>query len=366
MVASQWRSLTGSKWCIAWQFAAALLLLSSAWSQQPQSPADREARIDRLISQLDDDQFQVREKAEAELAAIGEAALAKLVAALKDSAPERRERAEKLVKRIREGSTGLRLVTSIQRDDLLNGNSAAVSPDGKFLYIASFGAGAASVFRFEPATSTLEHVQSKDDAQNFVGVMALRLSPDGKLAAATCGSGRCLVLMSRDPARGTLTEADVLRSERAGPRPLSAQSDAAFSPDGKHLYSLDRSGAVIVFEITAGPKLKHVETFTGDGSCFTTAAGLAVNPDGSEILVAAPDSAALCVLKRDAKTGRLALQQVLRDEQDGIHGFARVYGVCYSPDCRFAYTYSDRDHAVTALRFDENRKLHVMQEFLND
>jgi hypothetical protein len=41
-----------------------------AWAQQTDTSAQREARIDRLIQQLDDDKFDVREKAGAELATI--------------------------------------------------------------------------------------------------------------------------------------------------------------------------------------------------------------------------------------------------------------------------------------------------------
>src|SRR5437762_11546782 len=78
-----------------------------AGAQQNEPSAERDARIDRLIQQLDDEKFEVREKAEAELAAIGEAALPKLLVALKDSAAERKERAEKLVRRIRELDSGL-------------------------------------------------------------------------------------------------------------------------------------------------------------------------------------------------------------------------------------------------------------------
>jgi hypothetical protein len=72
-----------------------LVLPSLAWSQQSDSSAALAARIDRLIQQLDDDKFEVREKAEAELAAIGEPALAKLTVAAKDASAERSQRAAK-------------------------------------------------------------------------------------------------------------------------------------------------------------------------------------------------------------------------------------------------------------------------------
>jgi hypothetical protein len=64
---------------------AFLVLASSAWSQQSDVPAELAARIDCLSQQLDDDKFDVREKAEAELAAIGEPARAKLTVAAKDN-----------------------------------------------------------------------------------------------------------------------------------------------------------------------------------------------------------------------------------------------------------------------------------------
>src|SRR5262245_18065076 len=95
--------------------ASTLVNVRPARAQQVKDTAQLESRIDRLIQQLDDDKFEVREKAEAQLAAIGEVALAKLIAATKDTAPERKERAEKLVKRIREGRTGLQYLSSIER-----------------------------------------------------------------------------------------------------------------------------------------------------------------------------------------------------------------------------------------------------------
>src|SRR5437762_2287737 len=48
-----------------------------AKSQEAKSPAELAERIDRLIKQLDDDKFEVREKAEQELLKIGEPAAEK-------------------------------------------------------------------------------------------------------------------------------------------------------------------------------------------------------------------------------------------------------------------------------------------------
>src|SRR5262249_23170048 len=146
---------------------------------------------------------------------------------------------------------------------------------------------------------------------------------------------------------------------------LQGQSDAMFSPDGRFVYSLDRSGAVIVFRLTSERKLRPVQTFT-DGANLLNASGIAFAPDGSQGYVAGAASSSLSVMRRDAKTGELTLHQVIRDEQGGVHGFARVYGVCTSADGRFVYTCSNRDHAVSALARGDDGKLTVMQEFIND
>src|SRR5262245_6613077 len=72
---------------------------SFGWAQLAESRAILTARIERLIQQLDDDNFAVREKAEAELTTIGEPAREKLTAAAKDSAAERSRRAAKILDR---------------------------------------------------------------------------------------------------------------------------------------------------------------------------------------------------------------------------------------------------------------------------
>jgi 6-phosphogluconolactonase (cycloisomerase 2 family) len=337
----------------------------SVMAQEAKPDLELAARIDRLIQQLDDDKFEVREKAEAELADVGAPALAKLVAALKDSAPERRERAGKLVRSIREKSSGLDYLMSLQRDDLGNANSAAVSPDGRFVYVSASSGQTACVLRFDPATKSLEHVQSITDPRDLLGASALRLSPDGRLVVAACGFGQCVVLFERNADKGTLTASDLARTDPAQGLVLQRQSDAMFSPDGWFIYSLDRAGAVVVFRVTGDRKLRHVQTFT-DAENLLNASGIAFAPDGSYVYVAGADSSALNVMLRDGKTGELKQHQVIRDEQDGVRGFARVYGVCTSGDGRFVYTCSNRDHAVSALARGDDGKLTVMQEFIND
>jgi 6-phosphogluconolactonase (cycloisomerase 2 family) len=346
-----------------------LVLASFAWSQQTAPPAELEARIVRLIQQLDHDSFDVREKAEAELAMIGEPALPKLTTAAKDASAERSQRAAKLLKQIRLDNVGLRFVSSVKRADLNYANSATVSPDGRFVYVSAWATSTANVFRRDTTTGALEHVQAITDRPNLYGLSALRVSPDGRFVVGACGSAQSVPLFTRDAQKGTLTVADIARGDPVKGIMLQQQSDAAFSPDSKFIYSLDRSGAVVVFEVSEERKLKHLQTFAGEDQCLANAVGIAMLPEGTEIFVVAANASALTVAKRDATTGKLVLHQVLRDEQEGIHGFAGVYGVCCSPDGHFVYTCSGStggDNAVTAFRVNDDGKLSLLQEFINE
>jgi len=147
---------------------------------------------------------------------------------------------------------------------------------------------------------------------------------------------------------------------------LQQQSDGAFSPDSKFLYSLDRNGIIQVFRINEATALEFIQEFSGKDGCLSNAVGIAMPADGSEILVVAANASALTVAKRDRLTGKLELDYALRDDEGGIQGFGRVYGVCCSPDGRFVYTCSASDNAVTCLRHGADGRLAVFQEFVND
>src|SRR5688572_2140112 len=87
-----------------WHISGIVLLLNAVslgQAQEKESPTELAMRLDQLIRELDDEAFEVREQAQAQLAKIGERALAKLTAAAKDSSAERRQRAARIVKQIK-------------------------------------------------------------------------------------------------------------------------------------------------------------------------------------------------------------------------------------------------------------------------
>src|SRR6478736_24763 len=49
---------------------------------------------------------------------------------------------------------------------------------------------------------------------------------------------------------------------------LQQQSDGAFSPDSKFLYSLDRNGIIQVFRINEATALEFIQEFSGKDGCL--------------------------------------------------------------------------------------------------
>ncbi len=350
----------------------AMILSVLGWgvlAAQPEAAnAELTARIERLIQQLDDDKFDVREKAEAELIKIGSAAVARLTAAAKDSSAERSQRATKALREIRKGDAGLKYLSGVQHEGLLGAVTVDISPDGKFVYVPGFQRSAMNVFERDAITGSLTHRSSLAEPAQLGGVVTVRLSPDGKQAVAAAFGTTSLGLLSRDATSGELK---LVASWQGQPEaPLQWPIDATFSTDGQFVYGVDdHRAAVVVLKIADGKRLTHVQSFVEPTGAFAGARGITAHPDGKTLYVSSYQAGALAVLDRDAASGQVRVRQILRDEQDGVHGLSGTMSVCVSRDGKFVYSTSGRfegDNAVTVFQVGDGGKLKVLQEFIND
>lgn len=349
---------------------ALLVMAGLALAQPAELPAELAARIDRLIQQLDDDSFEVREKAVASLVEIGSPALAKVTAAAKDASAERSQRAGSILKILARAEVGLRFVSQVKHEGLMGAVSVVLSPDGQFVYVPGWMANAVNVFRRDAMSGALKHQQTLVDAEQLGGVVTLRLSPDGKQAVAASFRSKSIALLSRSATTGELSLESVRRHEPEGELNLAWPIDAIFSTDGKFVYAVDdQKATVVVFAVEGGKRLNLVQTFEGEERCFDGARGINAHPDGKTIYVSSRRPGTLAVLNRDPTTGKLGVRQLVRDEQDGVHGLAGTTGACVSGDGKFVYTVSGRfegDDAVGAHQVGMDGKLTVLQEFVSE
>ncbi len=197
-------------------------------AHQPPPPGE----INRLIHQLGSPKFAEREAATRKLDEIGEAALDALERAADDANPERRRRAEVLVRRI-EGRWEL---------PACRGHRGVVtgltfSPDGRQLLS--------------------ESVDLK------AGVSSTILIVDGSLRLWDLATGEQLIVFDKAGERGT----------------------GAFTPDGGQVVSRYWTTARL-WEVATGRELRRFGG--GPGEAF----GVAISPDGRQVLAGDPENAA--------------------------------------------------------------------------
>lgn len=264
----------------------------------------------------------------------------------------------------------------------------AVSPDDRFVYVASGGSmftGSNGIVWFSrdassgalvkagcvTATSGDGRVGSEQSCARgdaLLDAAAVTLSPDGRTAyAAATGSG-AMAWFSRDPASGTLTPAgcvkDFPRADRCSPAPgLRGASALTVSPDGQDVYVASPvTGTIRQLHWTGGTFVAAAcLSHTGsDGAC-TPAAGLQAVWD----VVAAPDgrmvyavslSGAVTAFARDPASGALTPTACLLDSAPSpgpcrdAGGIAGADGIAVSPDSLDLYVTSWFSDAVAGFR----------------
>lgn len=351
---------------------SAWLVLALAFVTGPaegQTPADDARKIDQLILELDSDSFDEREKAEKQLASLGEKTRDAIEKATKSTSAEVRQRATRLLRELKKGAVGLRHLATTKRDDMQGACGLELSPDGNYLYATSWISGSINVFRRDPATGSLEHVQSLVDPA-IGGIVCLRISPDGKRAVAVGFRAKQVTLLTRDPDKGTLTIAHSAGPDLAPGASFVWPIHVAMSPDGKFVYAVDdRAGSLVVLEATADNRLNFVQFSQGRDGCFERARSLALTPDGKTVLVGGMRAGTLVALDRDAMTGKVEVRQILTDEKDGITTLAGIHGIDPSPDGKHVYVTSGRfsgDQAISVFAIGDEGKLKLVQEIVND
>ena len=209
-------------------------------------------------------------------------------------------------------------------------------------------------------------------ADSLRGANQLALSPDGRFAYVAATGSNGVSWFERDPATGALTAKGCVKhtfgfGERclAG-YALDGAAGIAVSPDGKHVYvASPRSGAVTVFardDTTGALTESGCVSDTGsdgqcaDGTALAGADGVLVSGDGADVYVTSAQSGSVTGFRRDATTGVLTPHGcLLADAPQGgpctsVPALASVSGGAISADGRNLYVATDTGRLVTLAR----------------
>ncbi len=126
---------------------------------------------------------------------------------------------------------------------LMGARSAAVSPDGAHVYVASLGDHALAVFSRDPRTGALTFVEAQfddvggvDGLDGLFGTHAVALSVDGANVYVAAATDDTIAVFSRDPVTGALSFLEVQRDGVGGVDGLNGAWGVTVSPDDAHVY----------------------------------------------------------------------------------------------------------------------------------
>ena len=223
-----------------------------------------------------------------------------------------------------------------------------VSPDGRFVYAASFDAGGIAIFERNATTGALRQVgcvrpvRTCTSARALSGASAIAVSPDGENAYAAAYDSNAVVMFARDVTTGLLTQLGCISDDGADRlcttgNALRGAAAIVVSADGRHVYvGAAESGAVLTFvrDVETGLLRQRgciLQDAPRRGSC-TPGKGLGgpialtLSPDNATLFAASYVSDSIAVFARDASSGNLrwigCQSEVFEDdESDGCgHG----------------------------------------------
>jgi 6-phosphogluconolactonase (cycloisomerase 2 family) len=251
------------------------------------------------------------------------------------------------------------------------------SADGEFLYLSAYGSACINVFRRDRETGAAALIQTIVDRKNLAGVTDLTFSTDEKFAIASAFTSKTAVLYRRDASSGKLERVSVATNQKDGVSGLDWAIRGVVSPDSRYVYVANcgknqqrkfTNGSITSFRIRDNDQLEPLEVFQGEDQCFDNVRGLVMLSDGKTLLATSSAAKCLVVIDRSTETGKLSVRQVLRDEENGVHGLDGAMFIATSPDEKFVYTSSGRfqgDHAIGVYAFDAESRLQLVQELIN-
>ena len=253
----------------------------------------------------------------------------------------------------------------------------AISPDGRWLYVASLNDydnstenAVVAVFSRDSATGRLSFHQSLS-SPDLASVRAIAISSDGAFAYVTgddINNTPKLVVFAIDSDTGDLSQ-KVVYSEGAAASVdgLAKALDVLISPDNAYLYvSGAGDNAIAVFYRDSSTGALTFVSAVKDGQGGITGlkypAHLAMDKDGGFVYAAAPDTpsngpGAIVVFQRDSGSGNLTFIQSLNDGQQDdvgntVSGLNGVNSIAMSPEGSQVYAGSDVDNALAIFRRD--------------
>lgn len=248
----------------------------------------------------------------------------------------------------------LTFVDRVVQNGVLSGaQSAGVSPDGNFVYVAAPSDSSIGVFARNPVTGGLTFQSAVKDGvggiEGIAGVVTLVLSSDGHYLYAAGRFSNAIVVFSRNVQTGALTQIQALFDGQGGVDGLYAVTQLALSPDEASLYS----SAYFDFAVAAFDRdpVTGLLTFVRQRSYEPGATpdlgnvnGIAVSPDGGTVYVGGESGSRVFLFTRTENDIVYSGTTLFDSLSQPIGGPTYMK---FSPDDAQLYVAAEFDRAIT-------------------
>ncbi|MFK8103116.1 MAG: beta-propeller fold lactonase family protein [Saprospiraceae bacterium] len=232
-----------------------------------------------------------------------------------------------------------------------------VSPDGNFLYVANQEGNSLSVFQRNNLDGSLIFIQEIIDVNGLEKVAAVVSSPDGNYMYAAGSGADAIVVFQRNAITGRLSYEQMIENNVGLVNGLAGIKSLSLSPDGTTLYAAgfwDNSIVAFARTITTGALnflARYEDGISGvDGLALINQ--VIVSADGEYVYSISFLDDAISIFKRDAATGALLFQQIVKDGFGGVDGLDGGEALYLSPDGMQLYGLGFFDQALA--QFDRD------------
>ncbi len=260
----------------------------------------------------------------------------------------------------RNPTTGM--LTEIQQINGPNTRGVAyidISDDGENLYGAGYGGGAITMYTRDTGTGLLTVAQSI--TKEALGVPGLdqalypKISPDGKFLYVASFADDSISKFSLDETTGEMTFVSSTTNGVEGVTSLDGPRWIEISSDGNFLYitALD-AASILTFsrDLTTGD-LTQLDAYT-DAVGLQSARVVSLSPDEEYLFTNGYDGATVFLFKRDSLSGLLSLVDTYQDGfETDARGFTNTRDIEFSPDGEFVYIVSWGDPGMGVYRFED-------------
>lgn len=323
-----------------------------------------------------------------------------------------------LVAYARDATTGtLTFVEAFQDKDVVNASSVAtmldglseirdvvVSPDGRYVYIASHADDALVVFGRDTNDGTLSIAQVLQDPSVIATRKITGATPaatiqslkDLATAAATggghhlytategFGNNQDLSVFFHDPGTGALAFIAASTFRHVNNAVFGRAQSMTVTPDGGQVivaWDSGASGVTVLDRDASAGTLTHVQTLSGSRATGRPAGGLSVSGDGLHLYLTSSIYDSLTVFAWDDTTGDWQFAQDFQDETrtfigfdipgatiiDGLKSPRGVRPVVTSPDGTQIYAaVNSQDDAVIRFDRDAAANTHTVAQLIKD